>query len=86
MLLCAALGQAWSQDVTYDFTSSGWSVSNGTTLTNGTVSMTGAGGANFKMNSGYFIMGKSGAYLNLPIFDFEVKKIEIVGRSDASGI
>ena len=83
MLLCAALGQAWSQDVTYDFTSSGWSVSNGTTLTNGTVSMTGSG-TNFKMNSGYFYLGKNGAYLNLPLFDFAVDKIVIEGTSGAS--
>ena len=81
-LLCAMCCAAWGQDVTYDFTKSGWSVSDGT-LTNGTVSMTGAG-TNFKMNSGYFFMGKSGAYLNLPTFNFVVKKIEIVGREGAS--
>ena len=41
-MIVAGAGSAWAQDVTYDFTGSGWSVSNGT-LTNGTVSFTGAG-------------------------------------------
>ena len=71
LLLCAFMvgGSAWAQtaDVTYDFTGSDWSVSNGT-LTNGTVSFTGEGGANFKMNTGYFMMGKSGAYINFPTY------------------
>ncbi len=74
---------AWAQEVTYDFTGTGWSVSNGT-LSNGTVSFTGEGGANFKMNGGYFMMGKSGAYINFPTYDFAVEKIEVVGRSGAS--
>ena len=70
--------------VVYDFTTSGWSVSSGT-LSNGTVSFTGEGGANFKMNSGYFIMGKSGAYLTFPSYSYDVSKIVVTGRSGASG-
>ncbi len=87
LMLVMGAGHAWAvvePDVTYDFTGSDWTVSDGT-LSNGTVSMTGEGGANFKMNSGYFILGKSGAYLNLPAFSFDVEKIEVVGRSGASG-
>ena len=78
--------KAWADnnpDVTYDFTGSDWTVSNGT-LSNGTVSFTGAGGTNFKMNSGYFIMGKSGAYLNFPTYSSAVSKIVITGNSGAS--
>lgn len=83
-LLCAVFSVAWGQEpeVTYDFTS-GWSVSNGS-LTNGTITFTGSG-TNFKVNdSGYFYMGKSGAYINFPTYDFDVEKIEVVGNSGAS--
>ena len=81
MIVCTG---AWAQEVSYDFTGSDWTVSNGT-LSNGTVSFTGVGGANFKMNTGYFLMGKSGAYINFPTYTFDVEKIEVVGRSGASG-
>ena len=73
---------ATDPDVTYDF-SSGWSVSNGT-LSDGTTSFTGAGGKNFKMNSGYFILGQTDAYLNFPTYDKAVAKIVVTGRSGAS--
>lgn len=84
-LLCAVFSTTWGQKVTYDFADAdgNWSVSNGV-LTNGTVSFSGEGGANFKMNTGYFMMGKSGAYINFPTFDFAVGKIEVVGRAGAS--
>ncbi len=71
-------------DVTYDFTGSDWTVSNGT-LSNGTVSFTGEGSANFKMNSGYFILGKSGAYITFPAYQKAVEKIVVTGKSGASG-
>ena len=85
-LLVAVLcfGQVWgAADVTYDFTGSGWTVSNGT-LSNGTVSFTGAGSANFKMSSGYFMFGKSGAYIDFPTYAKAVAKIVVTGRSGAS--
>ena len=86
-LLCTLFAtQAWAEDadVTYDFTGDDWYVSDGT-LTDGSVSFTGAGGANFKMNVGYFFLGKSGAYLNFPTYSSPVKKIVITGKSGASG-
>ena len=88
LLLCALVagsGSTWGEDadVTYDFTGSDWTVSNGT-LSNGTVSFTGEGGANFKMNSGYFMLGKSGAYINFPKYSSPVEKIVVTGRSGAS--
>lgn len=70
-------------DVTYDFTGSDWTVSNGV-LSNGTVSFSGQGGNSFKMNSGYFIMGKSSAYINFPTYSSPVSKIVVTGRSGAS--
>ena len=75
----------WGQtaDVIYDFTGSDWTVNNGT-LSNGTVSFTGYGKDNFKMNSGYFFLGKSGAYLNFPTYASAVEKIVITGKSGAS--
>ena len=82
-LLCAVFSSAWAQEVTYDFTGSDWSVSDGA-LTNGTVSFTGEGPDNFKMNTGYFMMGKKDAYIKVPTFDFAVGKIEVVGRNGAS--
>lgn len=85
MLLCMlfGMGTAWGQEVTYDFTESDWTVSNGT-LSNGNVSITGEGRDNFKMNTGYFMLGKSGAYITLPTYDFDVEKIVVTGRTGAS--
>ena len=80
MIVCTG---AWAQEVSYNFTGSDWKVENGA-LTNGTVSFTGEGSANFKMNSGYFMMGKSGAYIKFPTYGFPVEKIEVVGNSGAS--
>ena len=39
---------------------------------------------NYKMNDGYLILGKKDSYLELPAFDFDVEKIEVVGNGDAS--
>ena len=39
---------------------------------------------NYKMNTGYLILGKKDSYLELPAFDFDVEKIEVVGNGDAS--
>ena len=43
-----------------------------------------ASGTNRYFNSGYFMLGKTNATLQLPTFDFDVEKIEITGRSGAS--
>ena len=89
LLLCALIvgsSSAWADeepDVTYDFTGNGWTVSNGT-LSDGTVTFTGEGNGSFKMNSGYFIMGKSGAYINFPTYTSDVEKIVVTGRGGAS--
>ena len=75
---------ASNNSVVYDFTGSDWTVSNGT-LSNGEVSFTGAGSANFKMNTGYFMMGKKDAYINFPAYSQPVTKIVVTGREGASG-
>ncbi len=89
------IGSAWAEEaeLTLDFTSA-WTAgsdnSDGekvfTTTVNGTTyTISGKGGKNFKFNEGYFFFGQSGAYINLPKVDFDVEKIEVVGRSGASG-
>ncbi len=83
LTLLGGVNAAWGQEVTYDFTGSDWSVTDGV-LTNGTVSISGEGTGSFKMNTGYFMMGKSGAYITLPAYDFAVSRIEVVGKSGAS--
>lgn len=52
-----------------------------------TISMVGDGNSSngYKMNSGYLIMGKAGCAMTLPAFDFAVGKIDVVGKSGASG-
>lgn len=84
-VMLAGVGTAWADgaDVTYDFTGSDWQVSDGV-LSNGTASFSGEGNANFKMNDGYFIMGKSGAYINFPTYESAVQKIVVTGKTGAS--
>ena len=96
LLLCALIvgsGSAWAADpdLTLDFTSS-WTAGEKDgdesvftkTISETTYTIKGQGGANFKFSSGYFIVGKTNAYIKLPIVDFDVEKIEVVGRSGAS--
>ncbi len=81
--------------VTLDFTSNdAWNLPTTNTVaegtySNGTYSITLAGtegaGYRFVEKDKYLILGKEGAYLTLPTFDYPVSKIEIVGRSNASG-
>ena len=80
--------------VTLDFTSNDWNLPTTNTVdagtySNGTYSITLAGtedaGYRFVEKDKYLILGKEGAYLTLPTFDYPVSKIEIVGRSGASG-
>ena len=96
LLLCALIvgsGSAWGDaDLTLNFTSA-WTAGadEGTekvftkTISETTYTIKGQGGTNFKFNDGYFYFGKSGAYIKLPIVDFDVDKIEVVGKSGASG-
>lgn len=69
-------------DVSYDVANG--TVSNGILTASG-ASFPGEGSANFKMNTGYFILGKSGAYINFPTYSNKVSKIVVTGRSGASG-
>ena len=93
--IVAGSTSVWAEEpeLTLDFTSAWTAVEDNsdgekvftTTVDETTYTISGKGNTNFKFNSGYFFFGKSGAYVNLPIVDFDVKKIEVVGRSGASG-
>lgn len=96
LLLCALIAgsTAWAVDpeLTLDFTSA-WTAGADNagekvftqTVGTKTYTISGTGSDKFQFNSGYFIFGKSNAYVKLPTVDFNVDKIEVVGRSGASG-
>ena len=97
MLLCLLVSFTGiqAQEVSLDFTSNDWGLPEGSankavntaTFTNGeySIELTGSSGAGYYFNAdGYLMLGKSGASLSLPAFDFAVSKIEIVGRTGAS--
>ena len=86
---------AQNPDVSLDFTTNSWGITTGKgtgthTYSSGDYSITlyaPSSGGDFHYNSvGFLLMGKNGAYLTLPAFDFDVAKIEIKGRTDASGL
>ena len=93
-LLCAVVGTAWGQEVTLDLTDSSWGfpttkVITATSYTNSdgyTITVEGTTGNGFRVysNPDYFLFGQQGASITLPAFDFDVEKIEVVGRSGAS--
>lgn len=79
-------------EVTLDFKSqSNWNIpTSGTnttleTFTDGTYSIKLYAQTNYKLNNGYLILGKSGSYLELPAFNFDVDYITIEGSGGASG-
>ena len=93
-VLTATLG-IQAQKVSLDFTSNTWGLPEGNankavdaaTFTSGdySVILTGSTGNGYYFNtSGYLMLGKNGASLALPAFDFAVSKIEVVGRTGAS--
>lgn len=87
-------GQNASPDVTLDFTTNTWGLpTTGTNhgpeeYSNGTYSITLytpiSGTNTYKFNNSYLLLGRSGAYLELPSFGSPVEKIEVVGNSQAS--
>ena len=88
---------AWAQTpITLDFTTNDeWGLPTEYTVDEAsftaggyTITIAGSEGNGYKFNStsqgNYLIFGKEGAYLTLPAFSNDVKKIEIVGRNGAS--
>ena len=83
--------QTSSPEATLDFTDkTAWDIpTDGTnkdlgSYTNGTYTIKLYATTNYKMNNGYLILGKKDSYLELPAFDFDVERIEVVGHSGAS--
>ena len=92
VMLCGMVHAA-DPKVTLDFTSqANWNIpTSGTntteaTFTDGTYSIKLYSTTNYKLNEGYLILGKTNSYLELPAFDFDVEKIEVVGNSSASAV
>lgn len=94
MTLLLICGHAFAQKVTLDFTSNTWGLPEGSTkkgtesqvFNNGTYNITLSASTGYYFNTdGYLMLGKSGSTLTLQAFDFDVAKIEVVGRTGASG-
>ena len=98
-MLALGVTNAWgaeSKQVTLDFTSNSWGFPSGSsnkttaekTYTSGDYSIKlaggGSGNGHYYNTSGYLMLGKSGATLTLPAFDFTTTKIVITGKSGAS--
>ncbi|MDE5787520.1 MAG: choice-of-anchor J domain-containing protein [Bacteroidaceae bacterium] len=86
---------AMGQTVTLDFTTNDWGFPDKanmgveeTTFTNSNdvaIALTGSTGAGYYFNTdGYLMLGKSGASLSLPAFDFDTEKIIVYGKAGAS--
>lgn len=96
MLLCAVFGMVQAQEVTLDFTTNddwGFPVGSANKATDA-ASFTNADGYTVTAQApdgyyfntqGYLMLGKEGASLTLPKFDFKVSRIDVVGNSAASG-
>lgn len=88
-----ALASAQAQKVTFDFTNNDWgfptskSVEKGTFTHDGysiTLTVVDPENDGYYFTKGYLMLGKKGATLELPAFDFDVAKIEVVGESGGS--
>lgn len=83
-----------AQDVVLDFSTNTWGLPEGSgakgtaaaTFTNGTytIGLEAASSGYYFNTQGYLMLGKKDATLSLPAFDFDVAKIEVVGRKGAS--
>ena len=81
-------------NTTFDLTQNDWgfpegsankAVEEGSFSNSGyTIKVAGSNSNGYYYNTGYLMIGKAGAYLTLPAFDYDVDKIEVVGRSGAS--
>ena len=94
MVMALSLGNVWAAEelkATLDFTDSGWGIpTSGTnttekSFTRGDFTIKLYSTTNYKQNSGYLILGKSGSTLTLPAFTWKTTRIEVVGHSGASG-
>ena len=100
LILFLSIGNVWgaeSLQVTLAFTTNSWGFPNSSsnktttekTYTSGDYSIIlaggGSGNGHYFNSNGYLMLGKSGATLTLPAFDFNTTKIVVTGKSGASG-
>lgn len=89
LLMCVCAVGGWAQDVTLDFSNSGWGLSTTRKKTAGSCSCDGytitfnASSAGYGKQGTNLIMGKKDATLSLPAFDFDVEKI-VLGETSGS--
>ena len=82
-----------AQEVVLDFTTNDWGFPGSKqtakqTFTNAegySITLEAPTAYAFYPNGNYLLFGKKGAVLTLPVFDFAVSKIEIIGKNGASG-
>ena len=95
LMLCLFVTGLQAQKVSFDFSTNSWglpvasankTVEQATFTSNDySVVLTGSEGNGYYFNEdGYLMLGKKGATLALPAFDFAVSEIEVVGRTGAS--
>lgn len=85
---------AWASSVTFDFTTNGWNLPEGSTnkqtaaaqfTNNGyTITLEAADGYYWNNTGNYLMLGKQNSTLTFPAFDKNVTKIEVEGTSTAS--
>lgn len=85
-----AYAAATPQMVTLDFTGDDWSIpstntTGANTYSNGTCSVSLYAPDGYRQDNSYLLLGRSGAYLQLPAFNFPVGKIVVTGKGGASG-
>lgn len=89
------IGLVNAQTVTLDFTTNSWGLpetkdniaKEAANFTNGeyTIQLEAATNGYYFNADGYLLFGKKNATLTLPVFSFDVKRIEVIGREGASG-
>lgn len=94
-VLTLVSSMTFAQEVTLDFSdNNSWKFPTSKTVTtksytNGTyaIKLTGSdkAGYNFTKGSSCLLLGKKDAMLELPAFDFDVERIDVVGHDQASG-
>lgn len=94
LMAVLSIGQMWAAEelkATLDFTSqTNWNIpTSGTntesaSFTDGNYTIQLAAATNYKLNSGYLILGKSGSTLTLPAFTWNTTKIVVTGNAGAS--
>lgn len=95
LVLAFVASVTFAQEVTFDFAGNNWKlpdskaqgITNATDFTNGTYTITVSAPekAYYLASNNAIIYGKKDAYINLPKFDFDVERIDIISPAGGSG-